>query len=305
MRLDAFLAARLGVSRKDARRLVARGRVRMSSPAGTNATPAKGTSLAAGARVQLAPGPLPGDERPRPEPDAPLRVLASGTGWIALDKPAGMPVHPLAPDETGTLLGALAARHPTVLEVGERGLQGGVVHRLDVDTSGVVLFALDDATWRRLRDAFAAHRVRKRYRAIVHGHPPAQGHARVWLRVARHRPARVRVERAEAVAPGRGAREARLSWRTLERFGTAPAEGAALVEVDLETGFLHQVRATFAHLGHPLLGDRVYGPEAVAQAARRQMLHAASITLDEIRAASADPDDFVAALIALHGGGAW
>jgi hypothetical protein len=118
-----------------------------------------------------------------------------------------------------------------------------------------------------------------------------------WLLVGAHRPARVRV--VASAEPG--ARRARLAWRTLERFATA-----ALVEVELETGFLHQVRVSFAHLGHPVLGDRTYGGEPAPgePVVTRQMLHAAQLAVDEIEARSPDPADFAACLVALRGGAA-
>lgn len=291
-RLDAFLAARLAVPRHEARRLLAAGDVRLDGrPVGAAA---KGWRLAAGAKV-AAPGFVPrAAQAPRPEPEAPLVVLAEGPGWVALAKPAGTPVHPLTPGEGGTLLNALVARRPEILGVGEGGLRSGVVHRLDVDTSGAVLFATEEAAWQRLRAAFRTHRVTKRYRAVVAGSPPEEGRAALTLALASHRPARVRV-----VAPGEvgraGARATRLSWRRLEQF-----PGAALLEVGLETGFLHQIRVSLAHLGHPILGDRLYASPEVAARAPRQLLHAARLALQEIAVEAPDPPDLAAALAALR-----
>jgi len=289
-RLDAVLAARLSLSRAAARRLLERGAVRVDGRRASER--AKGRPLAAGARVEIAAFTPPDEARPVADAAAPLVVLAEGSGWLAVDKPAGVPVHPLEPDETGTLLNALIARHPEVAGVGEGGLRCGVVHRLDVDTSGVLVFATDEAAWSRLRDAFAAHRVAKTYRALVRGTPPDAGRAELWLAVGAHRPARVRV--VEASAPG--ARRATLAWRLRERFAEA-----SLVEVALETGFLHQVRVTLAELGHPVLGDRVYGAAASGEETPpRQMLHAARLALDEITAVSPDPADFAACLATLR-----
>jgi 23S rRNA pseudouridine1911/1915/1917 synthase len=157
-----------------------------------------------------------------------------------------------------------------------------VVHRLDVDTSGVLLVATEQAAWERLREAFARHRVEKVYRALVRGRVEAAGEAELPLVLARHRPARVRV-----AAPGEpGARSVALAWRPLEGFADA-----TLVEVRPRTGFLHQIRVVLAHRGHPLLGDRTYADPSSAAAAPRQMLHAAELALEEVRATSPDPAD--------------
>lgn len=290
-RLDAFLAARLGVSRARARRLLAQGAVCVDGrPA---AAGAKGTAVLAGALVEITAPVDAAEERPSPEPGRSLRVLAEGRGWIALDKAAGVAVHPLVRGEAGSLLGALVARRPEVIGIGEGGLRSGVVHRLDVETSGVVVFATSQPCWERLRAAFSEHRVEKIYRAIVLGCIEGEGREDVGLVVARHRPARVRVVDPRRDARGRGARRARLRWRAVERLA-----GATLVEVRLETGHLHQIRATFAHLGHPVAGDRVYGLPAADDptGAPRQMLHAARVRAGDVRAESPDPADLAAVL---------
>ncbi len=292
-RLDRWLADRLGVSRAAVRRLLDGERVCIDDRATRN----KAQLLAAGQWIAVRDFVRPGDAAPHPDPGALVAILASGAGWQVVDKPAGMPVHPLREDERGTVLNALVERFPGIVGVGEGGLRSGVVHRLDVDTSGALLMATDETTFRRLRAAFRAHRVRKVYRALVHGGPADAGALDLALRVTRHRPARVRV-----VGPGSateaGARRARLSFRTLERF-----DDAALLEIELETGFLHQVRASFAHLGHPLLGDVGYGaalmtPSGVA--APRQMLHAARIVVDDVDASSPDAPDFATLLARLR-----
>ena len=196
------------------------------------------------------------------------------------------------------MLNAVVARHPEIQGVGEGGLRSGVAHRLDVDTSGALLFATREGTWQRLRAGFRERRVEKTYRAIVHGHP-GSGSALFGLVMARHRPARVRVVGERERESARGVRVGELSWRCLKCFGAA-----SLVEVRPRTGFLHQIRATFAHLGHPVAGDRTYGAPADPSGAPRQMLHAARAAVDEIVAESPDPDDFAALCARLRAGAA-
>src|SRR5262245_19047838 len=282
-RLDVFLAEHLELSRAEVRRLLARGAVRLDGR--RVSTPGKGILVGAGARVEVAAFARPGDRRALPDAEAPLPVLASGPGWLAVDKPAGAPVHPFDEEERGTVLNAAIARHPELHGVGEGGLRSGVVHRLDVDTSGVLLVATADAAWSRLREAFARHRVDKVYRALVRGRMDSHGSIEIALVLGRHRPARVRV----AASGERGARPVELAWRALERFAEA-----TLVEVRPRTGFLHQIRVVLAHLGHPVLGDRVYADPEIAAAAPRQMLHAAALRFEEIAAASPDPADLSA-----------
>jgi 23S rRNA pseudouridine1911/1915/1917 synthase len=289
-RLDLFLAEKLACSRGEVRRMLRSGFVRLDGK--TVGERAKGTVLSGGQHLELK------DDRPAnalealPAPENPLPVLGQGLGWLALDKPAGTPVHPLSEAESNSLLNALIDRYPEIQGVGEGGLRSGVVHRLDLDTSGVILFATEESRWQQLREAFKTHEVDKRYRTLVAGKLAGEGTESLWLRVAQHRPALVRVVEPETA----GAFLTRLSWSCLETFDTA-----SLLEVQLETGFLHQVRATLAHMGHPVLGDALYGAPSTALPSR-QMLHAASLEWGEIRVSSADPQDFTACLTSLREG---
>ncbi|MDP6979538.1 MAG: RluA family pseudouridine synthase [Myxococcota bacterium] len=299
MRLDLFLAGVLETSRAQARRLLEASRVRVDGRAASARD--KGRALVAGAYVEVTGFRAAEDQRIVPEPSDPkagpiVGVLARGAGWLAVDKRAGAPVHPLVEDETGTVLNAVVSLHPEVQGVGERGLRSGVVHRLDVDTSGVLLVATEQPSWDRLRDAFRSHRVEKVYRAIVAGTLAEALEQEVGLVVAQHKPARVKVVPApprDGSVPARGVRLAVQRIRPLEALA-----GATLVEIQPRTGFLHQIRATLAELGHPVLGDAVYGD--VAGAAPRHMLHAAQVRFDEIDASSPDPDDFSRVLSGLR-----
>jgi 23S rRNA pseudouridine1911/1915/1917 synthase len=186
--------------------------------------------------------------------------------------------------ETGTLLNAVAARFPRIQAVGEAGLRSGVVHRLDAETSGAVLFALDHERWVTLRRAFQDHSAEKIYRAVVAGRMDGSREEVMRLYVAQHKPARVRVVE-EGKTPPAGTRRCDLRWKALAHAG-----GATLLEVRLGTGFLHQIRVMLAHLGHPVLGDPIYGAGgAPAPAAPRLLLHAHSLRLGEIAGEAAMP----------------
>jgi 23S rRNA pseudouridine1911/1915/1917 synthase len=288
MRLDQLLALLLSASRAEARRVLARGGVAVDGRAvGMND---KGTALAEGQRLTVEAFTPEAEQRPIAEPEAALEIVAQGEGWIAVDKPPGTAVHPLAQDEKGTLLGAVCARFPEIIGVGEGGLRCGVVHRLDVDTSGVLLFATEEERWHQLRTAFRRHRVEKTYRALVHGRLDGEGDLALHLAVGQHRPARVRVVEESSPDFGKRTRHTRMAWRAL-RHGLA----ATLVEVKPRTGFLHQIRVSLAHLGHPVIGDTAYGAPP-SDGIERHLLHAARVGYADVRAGAKDASDFADAL---------
>jgi 23S rRNA pseudouridine1911/1915/1917 synthase len=290
-RLDRLLVDALGVSRAQARRLLASGAVSLGGR--TLGYGDKGLPLPSEGVLEVAPFHLPGEQRARPA--AAVEELASGPGWLAVDKPAGYPVHPLNEDETDTVLNAVVACHPEIHGVGEGGLRSGILHRLDTETSGVLLLGTAAAEWQRLREAFRSHRVEKTYRAIVTGRYEGPREMELELAVARHRPAKVRVVDGSWSRASR-AYTVRQQVHVLERL-----REATLVEVRIETGFLHQIRVTCAHAGHPVVGDPLYGDEpALAFGAPRQMLHAARIRFEEISAESPDPEDFAGLLASLR-----
>ncbi|HWB54304.1 MAG TPA: RluA family pseudouridine synthase [Tepidisphaeraceae bacterium] len=284
-RLDVFLAGRLKTSRRQVHRLLDDRTVSLDGRREHH----KGAILAPGQQIEVSSFQPPEDAQVLPQPDVPLNVLASGDGWIALDKPPGIPVHPLKSDESQTLLNAAVARYPQIQNVGEGGLRSGVVHRLDVDTSGVILIATQQLTWERLRRAISEHRAQKIYRAIVAGELKGSDRLVLDLHVAQHSPARVKVVDAQSLPKPAGTRRCDLSWKSVQH-----TKDATLLEISLGTGFLHQIRAMMAHIGHPVLGDKTYGqndPDVP-----RQMLHARSIRIEEIYAESPEPEDFVGAL---------
>jgi 23S rRNA pseudouridine1911/1915/1917 synthase len=283
-RLDRAVAQLADLSVNAARRLLATGAVRVNGRA--VAAGAKGQRVNAGDTIEAPRQAI--EPLPVSRPDLPLEVLAEGEGYVAVNKPAGVGTHPLDPSQSDTVLNRVVARFPGIVGVGEGGLRSGVVHRLDLPTTGVLLLATTGARFDQLREAFTQHTLRKTYHALVRGRLTGQGEQTMPLAITRHRPARV-----EVVPPDHPqARACSLAWRTVETF-----TDATLVEVDLHTGFLHQVRVMLAVLGHPLLGDDAYGDGA---GALRVMLHAAAITFADIDVRCDPPDDFVQLLTTLR-----
>lgn len=268
-RLDVLLARKLRLSRGYVRRLLGRERVLVG---GIGAT-AKGLILNEGDRVSVLPFRHP-ELGPTPNPDLALPTLAEAHGLLAIDKPAGLPSHPLDYEETDTALNAVLAQHPEIRDVGDGGLSCGLVHRLDTYTSGVLVFATESAAWSAARAAFAERTVEKRYIARVHGR--YDGPERAELRLANSGP-RVRVVE-------RGGQFAASGLRLLESD-----EQTSLVEVRPRTGVRHQIRATLAHLGFPVVGDLLYGSDAELD---RHLLHAESIRIGDFAASAPVPEGF-------------
>lgn len=279
-RLDRWLRRALpGLSRRVLHALIADGSVRID---GRRA--GKGSVVRAGATVTL---PEPDDVLLAASPELPLSVLAETAAYVAVDKPGGMPSHPLDPRERGTVANALLARYPETATLG-----GGLAHRLDTGTSGVLLAARSLEAWSLLRSAFRARTVEKRYLALVAGMAPRA--ARVEVPLA-HDPA----DRGRMIAARPGLR----AWpaeTTVERL--AAGRGVSLVAVAMRTGVTHQIRAHLAHLGHPVLGDARYGGPDAGLGPRRHALHATAVTVPALaaepplRVESPLPGDLVALL---------
>jgi 23S rRNA pseudouridine1911/1915/1917 synthase len=259
-RLDEVVASLAGTSRAQAARWAGDGLVEVDG----RPRP-KSFRLQGGERLAWSPPPAPAAEEPAAE-DRPLTVRYEDDRLLVVAKPAGLVVHPGPGHATGTLVNALLGRAGTSLSAGGGAAdRPGIVHRLDKDTSGLLLVAKDDATHQTLARDLAAHRVERRYLALVQGRLPADGGS-VDAPVGRHPRDRKRM----AVVPG--GRRAVTHWRVLETF---PA--VQLVEATLETGRTHQVRVHLASLRHPLVGDRTYGADPTLAArlgVGRPFLHA-------------------------------
>ena len=202
----------------------------------------------------------------------PLEVLYEDSDLVAINKPAGMVVHAGAGVRSGTLVNALLHRFES-LSTSAGDLRPGIVHRLDRYTSGVLLVAKTDAAHRNLAAQFASRRVRKTYLALVHGLvKPEQG--RIEKPIARDPVRRVRM--TARLASGRAAWS---EYRVLRRFASR-----TLLEVEIGTGRTHQIRVHLASIGHPVVGDRLYGAPADPPgqpALGRYFLHAASVRFEQ------------------------
>lgn len=256
-RLDRFLRERLPQhSRSRLQEWIEQGRVLVDG------SPAKPSYLVKGGeRIQVQPGeaaPL----RATPE-DLPLDVLYEDAEVIAINKPAGMVVHAGAGQHSGTLVNALLHRFGKLSSAGG-ALRPGIVHRLDRFTSGVILIARSDAAHRNLAEQFASRQVEKIYVALVHGRVKSE-QGQITTPIARDPVRRVRM--TARLAQGR---HAITSYQVLKRF-----EGMTLLEVKIGTGRTHQIRVHLASIGHPVVGDKLYG--APASKLGRYFLHARQI----------------------------
>ncbi len=313
-RLDRFLGhaaaeRRVALSRTRLKALIEAGEIRVDGAVARDPS----MRLAEGARItfeapQVRESPLLGE-------DLPLDVVHEDEHLIVIDKPAGLVVHPAPGHADGTLVNALI-RHCGASLSGVGGIRRpGIVHRLDKDTSGLLVVAKTDAAHRGLADLFADHgrsgSLEREYLALVWGHFDAAA-GKVDAAIARHPRHRERM----ATSSGERGRRAVTHWRLVESLGPA-----SLIACRLETGRTHQIRVHMASSGHPLLGDSVYGAGFKTKAAQltqsarsaltglgRQALHAAvlgfehPITGERLRFERAPPQGFINLINAMLAG---
>jgi len=283
-RADKVVAALAGISRTLARRLLEEGRATVD---GAPASPRE--RLQAGARVVAD---IPAAEVLQPDA-VPFQVRYEDEHLAVIDKPAGVVVHPGAGrGGAGTLAAGILERWPGIRGVGEEG-RWGIVHRLDLDTSGLLLVALSQAAFPPLRRMLAHHEVERTYLALVHGIPEAPtGTIEAPLGRDPRRRGRVRVD-----AQGRSAR---THYRVR---GTWPGPALALLEMRLETGRTHQIRVHLSAIGHPIVADRRYGrddglaPRTFLHACRLRFTH--PVTGAEVQVESPLPADLAEVLTRL------
>jgi 23S rRNA pseudouridine1911/1915/1917 synthase len=294
-RLDRLLAEALpGVSRTRLKTLIEDGRIEACG-GGAVVDPAR--RVRAGEMFVVAV-PAPQPKAPQPQP-IPLAIVYEDAHLIVVDKPAGLVVHAGAGNPDGTLVNALLAHCPEGLSNIGAPLRPGIVHRLDKDTSGLLVVAKTDAAHLALARQFAEHSVERAYRALVWGNPsPPAG--RITAVIGRSRRDRTRM-----AVVSRGGKAAVTEYRTLRTYGSI----ASLVECRPATGRTHQIRVHMASIGHPIIGDRVYGGRRARYAADadqllpltgfpRQALHAFLIgfqhpeTMDGLYFSSPLPNDY-------------
>lgn len=201
-----------------------------------------------------------------------IDILFEDRDIIVLNKPPGMVVHPAPGHQTGTLVNGLLFHYPDLAGIGE-GLRPGIVHRLDKDTSGVLVVAKNAEAHHYLSRQFKSRQVKKKYIALVYGTLAADSGV-INTPIGRHA-----VDRKKMSTHSRKSRSAETLWRTRERFGHA-----TLMEINLKTGRTHQIRVHFSSINHPVVGDTVYGGQKAWQrvaaenhwlrSVSRQMLHA-------------------------------
>lgn len=301
LRLDKFWALELepsGISRSKITEWIKGGRAEV------NGSPCRrpSHSVSKGDRLQLRWDPP--EEGIRPVP-GPLEILWRDEHLLVLDKPPGLSVHPAESSEEVTLANHLLAAFPGIAD--QDPIRPGIVHRLDKSTSGLMLAALSGQGRELLLHELARKRVGKEYLALVHGRPK-KDQGRIDLPLGRDPGSKTKI----AVLPKSG-REALSFYELLLVF---PGEGFSLLKVRIVTGRTHQIRVHLAHLGHPILGDRTYGPAKwaelgkenprLARLATRQMLHSFQlgfthpVTKEALRFSRSVPLDYQRVLMRLH-----
>ncbi|MCC6616752.1 MAG: RluA family pseudouridine synthase [Anaerolineae bacterium] len=266
-RLDKIVVAHLGdgYSRAQVQKLIDEGHVTVDGE------PVKsGVKLKGGEYIRVAVPPQPAQQDVEPE-DIPLKIIYEDEDIAVIEKPAGLVVHPGAGNERGTLVSALLARYPEIEQIPIAAKRRGIVHRLDKDTSGVILVARNAAAMHKLMAQFQARTVEKVYLTLVE-RPPKTTTGRIEAPIARDPADRKRMK------VQRGGRPAITEFETIQHY----QEGYTLLRVRLLTGRTHQIRVHMAFIGCPVVGDLVYGYRR-QRLMRGQFLHAARLCFDHPR----------------------
>jgi 23S rRNA pseudouridine1911/1915/1917 synthase len=268
-RLDRVVALIADVSRAAAVTMIEAGGVRVDG----NVAPSGKVRLDEGVEVQIDPDAIPRPGRPAADSTVEFTIVHVDDAVIVVDKPAGLVVHPGAGNPDGTLVNGLLHKFPDLAAVGEPS-RPGIVHRLDAGSSGLLVVARTSEAASSLIAQFAAHTAGRRYDAMAWGHPEA-AHGIVDAPIGRDPadPTRMAV-----LVDGR---PARTEYEVVQRYRT-PAD-LALLSCRLQTGRTHQIRVHLAAVGHPLVGDTIYGRGRPTFGLDRPFLHAAELAFDHPR----------------------
>jgi len=261
-RIDTFLARKIGITRSQIQKLIDEGNVLVNEKPVSQNYRVKTKDLINIRLIEKK------NEELIPE-NIPLAILYKDNHLVVVNKPPGMVVYPAAGHGHGTLMNALSFSCGHLASVGGP-LRPGVVHRLDKDTSGVMVVALDDSTYYSLAEQFKERSINRRYCSLVYG-DLKENEGRIALKIGRSES-----DRKKMSTRSKRGKEAVTQWTVIKRFGNA-----TLIRVKLGTGRTHQIRVHFASVGYPVLGDRTYGKKTELEIKGkrkilfpRQMLHA-------------------------------
>lgn len=286
-RLDKYIVLQYpDISRSQIQRLIATGHIRINGIE----QPTPGLKVKAGHLIKISiPPPEPISIEPSP---IPIHILYEDSCILVIEKPPGLVVHPGAGREEKTLVHALLHHCKDLSGIGGK-IRPGIVHRLDKDTSGLMVAAKSDLGHDALIKEFKAGLVKKTYTALVLGKMRDKS-GRINLPIGRHP-----IDRKKMSVAAKNGKQAVTEWRMEETIGAV-----SLLSIDIHTGRTHQIRVHMAHMGHPIIGDSLYGGPAVLKIGRkeplpvpRQMLHASRLRLkhpitgQDMEWASDPPDD--------------
>lgn len=263
-RLDVFVSEKTGITRSQVQILIKNGHILVNNKSENR-------------NYKVRPDDIIEIRRPEAESDVlipeaiDIKILYKDDHLVVADKPAGMVVYPSAGHKSGTLLNAIAYHCKRIASIGGP-LRPGVVHRLDKDTSGVMIVALDDMAYYDLTEQFKDRTISRRYLTLIYGNTKEDS-GEISMRIGRSES-----DRKKMSTRTRRGKEAVTRWKVIKRFGVA-----TLIEAKLGTGRTHQIRVHFAAIGHPVLGDTTYGKKTAIETTRdritfpRQMLHAETL----------------------------
>ncbi len=265
-RIDVFLSRETGLSRSQTDKLIRAGHIKLN-----NGLTKPSYNIKENDRIIVS---IPQAEEISAKPeDIPLDIVYEDKDIIVINKPPGIVVHPAAGNERGTLVNALLHHCRDISGIGGC-VRPGVVHRLDKDTSGLMVFAKNDASHKGLSAQIKNREVKKIYVALVHGKMKDQAGV-IDAPIGRHPVHRKKM--AVLTAANVKKREALTYYKVIKRL-SAGKEQYTLVELDLKTGRTHQIRVHLSHIGHPVVGDSVYSRKKCSIDAARQLLHAVMLS---------------------------